>query len=448
MAINLSDNILAKTTAPADAKYGPYYGADLTAAKAAATSYLQSSFRYEGLTVGLIVGTDEIVEYWFKGGVTDNDLILKTGGGGGSVEVQSQGTQVVAEADNIDFDSGIKAEVIAGTDGVKVDTVFNTSIGDSVVSVSVGGLDETAASVLKTKTMVELMNDILFPTQLPTYILPTVSNSVSGFASTANSGGNEIGSPVTYVQKVLGTKNDCGDVTDVALLSNLNGAGFTTTLSGAGDEVSLANMPGPFPGVDNINNPNFRQELEETVEDYIIPAPTSGTRSVFQFKSTTTTTNGLKKNDNKGDADTRAFGSTVNNPQEGRTLTSGVSTKYGYWPYYWGKSASEQSADQVVALLEAGTYVGKQVRNSVGTLVMDFTADGEWPWFAIPEGFNDKTEWFVSASNFGDIGATPTDLFAAGEIREVESHLGYWTKNYKIYVAQKVTTIGSAEIRE
>ena len=79
---------------------------------------------------------------------------------------------------------------------------------------------------------------------------------------------------------------------------------------------------------------------------------------------------------------------------------------------------------------------------------MDFTADGEWPWVAIPEGFNDKTEWFVSASNFGDIGATPTELFAAGEIREVESHLGYWTKNYKIYVAQKVTTIGSAEIRE
>ena len=448
MAINLSDNILAKTTAPADAKYGPYYGADITAAKAAATSYLQSSFRYEGLTVGLIVGTDEIIEYWFKGGVDDTNLILKTSGGGGSVEVQSQGTQVVSEADNINFDSGIKAEIISGTDGVKVDTVFNTSMADSVVSVALGGLDETPASTLKTKTMVELMNEILFPTQLPTYIVPAVSNSISGFASTANSGGNEIGSQVTYVQKGTGTKNDCGNVTEVSLLSNLNGAGFIATSTGPGDQVNLANMPDTFPGVPNINNPNFRQELEETVENYVIPAPESGTRSVFQFRSTTTTTDGLKKNDNKGQPDTRAFGSTVNNPQEGRTLTSSTSTKYGYWPYFWGKSATQQSADQVVALLEAGTYVGKQVRNSVGTLVMDFTADGEWPWFAIPEGFNDKTEWFVSASNFGDIGATPTDLFAAGQIREVESNLGYWTKNYKIYVAQKVTTIGSAEIRE
>ena len=38
MAINLSDNILAKTTAPGDAKYGPYTGADLAAAKSAATT--------------------------------------------------------------------------------------------------------------------------------------------------------------------------------------------------------------------------------------------------------------------------------------------------------------------------------------------------------------------------------------------------------------------------
>ena len=46
MAINLSDNILAKTTAPADAKYGPYSGADIATAKALAVSYLDASYRY------------------------------------------------------------------------------------------------------------------------------------------------------------------------------------------------------------------------------------------------------------------------------------------------------------------------------------------------------------------------------------------------------------------
>ena len=79
---------------------------------------------------------------------------------------------------------------------------------------------------------------------------------------------------------------------------------------------------------------------------------------------------------------------------------------------------------------------------------MDFAASGEWVWFAIPEGFNTKTEWYVSASNFGDIGADPTDLFAAGSIQSIASVDGYWTKNFKVYVAQKVTTIGLAQIRE
>lgn len=107
MAINLSDNILAKTTAPADAKYGPYSGADLAAAKAAACSYLDSSYRYEGLTVGLLVGANPVVEYWFSGGVLDANLVLKTSGSAGSsgaaLDVQSSGTSIVDPAAVLNF---------------------------------------------------------------------------------------------------------------------------------------------------------------------------------------------------------------------------------------------------------------------------------------------------------------------------------------------------------
>jgi len=63
MAINLSDNILAKTRLPGDAKYGPYSGSTLAACKNAVYSFLDSSYRYIGLTVGLIVNTDPIVDY-------------------------------------------------------------------------------------------------------------------------------------------------------------------------------------------------------------------------------------------------------------------------------------------------------------------------------------------------------------------------------------------------
>jgi len=78
MAINLSDNILAKTTAPGDAKYGPYTGANISAALSAAKAYLLPSYRYKGLTVGIVVNSDPIVEYWFYAGITDTDLIIKT----------------------------------------------------------------------------------------------------------------------------------------------------------------------------------------------------------------------------------------------------------------------------------------------------------------------------------------------------------------------------------
>ena len=80
MAINLSDNILSQTTAPGDAKYGPYTGANLSAALSAATTYLLPSYRYEGLTIGIIVNTDPIVEYWFYDGVANGNLVLKGGG--------------------------------------------------------------------------------------------------------------------------------------------------------------------------------------------------------------------------------------------------------------------------------------------------------------------------------------------------------------------------------
>ena len=84
MAINLSDNILAQTTAPLDTKYGPYSGATLTDAKNAALTYLIASYRYEGLTVGLKVGSSDLVEYWFVGGVANGNLVLKTTSGGGT----------------------------------------------------------------------------------------------------------------------------------------------------------------------------------------------------------------------------------------------------------------------------------------------------------------------------------------------------------------------------
>jgi hypothetical protein len=129
MAINLSDNILAKTTAPGDAKYGPYTGVNLSAALSAATTYLLASYRYEGLTIGIIVNTDPIVEYWFYGGIADGDLVLKSSGGGSAGSAGTSGSSGTSGTSGINGSSGTSGSSgssgSSGTSGTGFNTVQN-----------------------------------------------------------------------------------------------------------------------------------------------------------------------------------------------------------------------------------------------------------------------------------------------------------------------------------
>jgi len=92
--IELSSSILVGTTKPVDSKYGPFEGATIAAAKTEALTNITAGFRFEGLTAGLIVTGNPIVEYWFEGGVADVNFVAK-GGGAGSVNVQEDGSAVV-----------------------------------------------------------------------------------------------------------------------------------------------------------------------------------------------------------------------------------------------------------------------------------------------------------------------------------------------------------------
>ena len=92
MAIQLPDNIFVATNAPLDVRYGPYVAADITAARTLIDSTVSLGNRYEGLTVGIILGSapDPVVEYWFYGGVDITNLVEKSSGGGGDIIVLNQ----------------------------------------------------------------------------------------------------------------------------------------------------------------------------------------------------------------------------------------------------------------------------------------------------------------------------------------------------------------------
>lgn len=71
MSILLNDNLKIAAAKPVDSRYGPY--TDTDAAKLALKAYQ----RYVGLTVGIITN-NVVVEYWFKAGIDNSDLVLKT----------------------------------------------------------------------------------------------------------------------------------------------------------------------------------------------------------------------------------------------------------------------------------------------------------------------------------------------------------------------------------
>lgn len=71
MAILLNDNLNIAAARPVDSRYGPYISVEQ------AIQRLAIYRRYVGLTVGVFDAGD-VVEYWFKSGITDLDLELKT----------------------------------------------------------------------------------------------------------------------------------------------------------------------------------------------------------------------------------------------------------------------------------------------------------------------------------------------------------------------------------
>ena len=70
MSILLNDNLSIQAPKPADSRYGPHN--DL----ATALSSILVTNRYQGLTVGILISGSP-VEYWFKDGVGDANLIVK-----------------------------------------------------------------------------------------------------------------------------------------------------------------------------------------------------------------------------------------------------------------------------------------------------------------------------------------------------------------------------------
>jgi hypothetical protein len=287
-------------------------------------------------------------------------------------------------------------------------TAYNTTIADSVVSVSVGGAPAAPASAWKAKSLVQVLDDILFPT-----ILASVGSAKSlDLAVSGTSGTLEIG---TSVSRTLTATFARGTITNGTGSANANPlVGDATGYTFTGTGISSTAQAG--------NTLAFTTAIVSGSNNWAVTATHAAGTGAYT--------------DNKGVAGTnldasRAAGSL--------TDTTSSPTITGVHPYYYLKSASPISAAAMVAAIQAGAAT-KVVASSTGTLSIPYAPSAEYLAVAYPSTSTTKTRYFVTALDNGAI----TVVFAPVATQTVTTAL--WSQSYKIHTSTGALTNSNATI--
>lgn len=310
-----------------------------------------------------------------------------------------------------------------------LNTIYNTTISDSVESVSVGGASPLPASDWKTKNLVQVLDAILFPDLNPTYTVPTLTLSAN------QSGIKEIGDTINQALTTVGTENDAGPFTVLSLYRN-------STLRFNVDDPTgtlTANIA-PQYGYEDPNNPNYTYTLSNT-DSFTVVAGTTTWSAQGSYDA------GVAKQNNKGVFDVRSPAvRSINAPQAAANITSSTASINGIYPYFWGKSVSQPTAGSIAAAIEAGTE-NKVLAVASGTVSVTYNAFGEYVWMAHQASYTQKTVWYFTELNQGTIG--PGNFILTPVTQNVNSPDGFWSGiSYKIYISDGATiTEGALQYR-
>jgi hypothetical protein len=353
--------------------------------------------------------------------------ISSTGGGGG-------GSFTPLPNGGIDIDVTINPNVIS--------TIYNTAIGNNVMSNIVGGAPSLPASVWKTKTIVQALDTILFPLALPTYTVTTIS--LTGTVPSIV----EVGRVVSQTLTITANKNDAGGTTTFAYTQLNFFRGILPINSVLNPTVfgNPGNIPNQF-GYNNPNNPNKQYIQSYSDSGVTINSGTTSWLGKGNYNA------GLPKPDNFGALDTRTPAiRNVNAPQASETgFTSNAVTVTGIYPYYVYKSATVISVSDMQAAIANGTATG-YLSSSTGTIIIPApTANGQFVAVAYPASSPTKTIWYVNITNNSTI---PGGVFGAANLAFCNSpapspFFGFWTGiQYKIHLTLGLLTeLSQMELR-
>ena len=313
-------------------------------------------------------------------------------------------------------------------------TIYNSTLSSDLAMASdVGGIEAgTTVSDLTGQTFVQLFNDLLFPTVLPTYTVPTITtNGISNQTV-------EVGTSQSINFTGVGTKNDAGEFTSIRLRKNSS----DVVTDNSPTEGSATDIPDQF-GFTNNNNPNHTYTSSAFTETLTVPAPTGGeTASETTYNAEGDCNAGVVKKDNKGNDDTRGFGNSSNTPQNARTnLSVSDRTISGVYPYWYGKSSTQPTISSIQDAISGGTANKSAITDSQnGQLQITFGAVSEFIWFAHFEEYTAKVSYQATNNplNKGNFG--PSDVLNTFVTAGIDSPDGYWTNvNYKIYIGNYQT---------
>jgi hypothetical protein len=296
----------------------------------------------------------------------------------------------LAEIDGKQAALSIDANEGLSLTGAALGTVYNTTIGDAVTSIAVGGAPAQAASIWKGLTLVQALDTILFPT-----ILASIQTAKSVVLTVSGASGiQEIGQTISRTltatfNRGLITNGD--NTTGPALV----GAATEYTFTGTG--ISSTAQAGNTLAVSNTIVSGSNNWAVTVAHD-------AGTGDYF---------------DNKGNVGTNLDGSRVSGTA---TDSASAPTITGIYPYFYLKSASPISSSDMASAIAAGTAT-KVVGSSTGTLSIPYNMSAQYLAVAYPASSTEKEVYYVTALDNGAI----TVVFNAVETQSVNSPDAYWS---------------------
>ena len=293
--------------------------------------------------------------------------------------------------------------------GGALGTIYNTTIGDAVESVEVGGAEPTAASVWKTKSVVQVLDTILFPT----IEASIASNRSVSLGVNSPTGTLEIGSSYS---RTLTANFSQGSITNGDGTSGPALVGSATQYTFTGTGISSTSQAG------NVLSPGSLTVVSGSNNWAVTTAYGAGSGNYY---------------DNKGVVGTNLDGSRVSG-----SVSASSPTITGIYPYFWGVSSTSLTPAEIAAEIAAGNAT-KVLSSASGTITIQWNASSQYLWFAHAASFTTKTIWYVSALNNGSIGGE-SNLFNSAQTQNVDSPDAYWSSvSFKTYISNYATGTGS-----